>query len=49
MVQYRTVLHRTEADFHRFDQTPSQAHERGVHAASLIEHDRHWQIPVPQA
>ena len=28
MVQYRTVLHRTEADFHRFDQTPSQAHER---------------------
>jgi len=29
MVQYRTILHRTEADFHRFDQSPSQAHERG--------------------
>jgi len=28
MVQYRTILHRTEADFHRFDQSPSQAHER---------------------
>jgi hypothetical protein len=27
-VQYRTILHRTEADLHRFDQTPSQAHER---------------------
>jgi hypothetical protein len=30
MVRYRTTLHRTEADFHRFDQTPSQAHERGL-------------------
>ena len=30
MVRYRTILHRTEADFHRFDQTPSQAHERLV-------------------
>jgi hypothetical protein len=27
-VQYRTILHRTEADLHRFDHTPSQAHER---------------------
>jgi hypothetical protein len=27
-VQYRTILHRTEADLHRFDQAPSQAHER---------------------
>jgi hypothetical protein len=27
-VRYRTALHRTEADFHRFDQAPSQAHER---------------------
>ena len=33
-VRYRTALHRTEADFHRFDQTPFQAHERGVYAAS---------------
>jgi len=29
-VQYRTIPYRTEADFHRFDQTPSQAHERGA-------------------
>ena len=28
-VQYRTILHRAEADLHRFIQTPSQAHERG--------------------
>jgi len=35
-VQYRTILHRTEADFHRFDLTPSQAHERGVYAASTF-------------
>ena len=35
-VQFRTILHRTEADFHRFDQTPSQAHERGVYAASAL-------------
>ena len=28
-VRYRTVLHRTEADFHRPIPTPSQAHERG--------------------
>ena len=32
-VQYRTILHRTETDLHRFDHTPSQAHERGVFAA----------------
>ena len=29
-VQYRTILHRTETDLHRFDHTPSQAHERGL-------------------
>ena len=28
-VRYRTILHRTEADFHRPIPTPSQAHERG--------------------
>ncbi len=28
-VQCRTIYHRTEADFHRFDQPPSQAHGRG--------------------
>ena len=28
-VRYRTVLHRTEADFHRPIPYPSQAHERG--------------------
>ena len=27
-VRYRTILHRTEADSHRFDPIPSQAHER---------------------
>jgi hypothetical protein len=33
-VRYRTILHRTEADFHRLNQTPSQAHERGIYSAS---------------
>ena len=34
-VRYRTILHRTKADFHRFDQAPSRAHERGVsHSAA---------------
>lgn len=33
-VRFRTVLHRTGADFHRPIPTPSQAHERGVHAAA---------------
>ena len=33
-VRYRTALHRTEADFHRPVPTPSQAHERGIYAAS---------------
>jgi len=28
-VRYRTILHRTEADFHRPSPSPSQAHERG--------------------
>ena len=40
-VQYRTILHRTEADLHRFDHTPSQAHERDRHGRSvrrLAEH-----------
>ena len=40
-VQYRTILHRTEADLHRFDQTPSQAHERdrlGRCVRRLAEH-----------
>jgi hypothetical protein len=27
-VRYRTILHRTEADFHRHSPSPSQAHER---------------------
>ena len=35
-VRCRTILHRTEADSHRFDPAPSQAHERGVHAASAF-------------
>lgn len=30
-VRYRTILHRTEADFHRPIPTPSQAHERSRH------------------
>ena len=33
-VRYRTALRRTGADFHRPILPPSQAHERGVHAAS---------------
>ena len=28
-VQYLTILHRMEANFHRFNRTPSQAHDRG--------------------
>ena len=32
-VRYRTVLHRTEADFHGSIPSPSQAHERGLQAA----------------
>ena len=33
-VRYRTALLRTETDSHRSIPSPSQAHERGVHAAS---------------
>src|SRR6266699_530000 len=36
-VQYRTILHRTETDLHRFDHTPSQAHERGLQSAARGE------------
>ncbi len=32
-VRYRTILHRTGADFHRPIPTPSQAHERRLQAA----------------
>ena len=32
-VRYHTILHRTGADFHRSNQTPSQAHERGLQSA----------------
>ena len=39
-VQYRTILHRADADLHRFIQTPSQAHERGVYAASTWKNER---------
>ena len=33
-VRYRTALHRTGTDSHRSIPSPSQAHERGVHADS---------------
>ena len=36
-VRYRTILHRTEADSHRFDPTPSQAHERGCLSRSTYD------------
>ena len=36
-VRYRTVLHRTEADFHRPIPTPSQAHERRLQPAAAAE------------
>ena len=45
-VRYRTILHRTETDSHRFDQTPSQAHERGIYAASTWDWRRRWKIAV---
>ena len=36
-VRYRTALLRTETDSHRSIPSPSQAHERGFHAASTYE------------
>ena len=35
-VRYRTALRRTGADFHRSIPSPSQAHDRGVYAASTF-------------
>jgi hypothetical protein len=36
-VRYRTILHRTEADFHRLIPPPSQAHERDLQVASRCD------------
>jgi len=36
-VRYRTLLQRTEADFHHSNRAPFQAHERGLQAASTCE------------
>src|SRR5712692_8195442 len=36
-VRYRTVHHRTEADFHRPIPSPSQAHERRLQAAASAD------------
>jgi transposase len=35
-VRYRTILHRTEADSHRFIHSPSQAHEFAAKAADIV-------------
>jgi hypothetical protein len=37
-VRYRTILHRTEADSHRSDPAPFQAHERRIYSAE----GRYW-------